>query len=68
MAGWPAEVRSRVFLCALRGDRVLTTCDRAAGANLMGSDLYNNLIKYFVAHLKELKDVSKTGRMQHIGS
>jgi hypothetical protein len=26
----------------------------------MGSDLYNNLIRYFVAHLKELKDVSGT--------
>lgn len=31
---------------------------RLAGANLMGSDLYNHLIRYFVAHLKELKDVS----------
>ncbi|KAG2122604.1 Cullin [Suillus clintonianus] len=29
---------------------------RAAGANLMGSDLYNNLIRYFIAHLKLLKD------------
>ncbi|EJD39951.1 Cullin-domain-containing protein [Auricularia subglabra TFB-10046 SS5] len=28
------------------------------GANLMGSDLYNNLIRYFVAHLKTLKDHS----------
>lgn len=24
----------------------------------MGSDLYNNLIRYFVAHLKGLRDVS----------
>lgn len=24
----------------------------------MGSDLYNNLIRYFVAHLKTLRDVS----------
>lgn len=30
----------------------------AAGANLMGSDLYNNLIRYFVNHLKTLKTVS----------
>ena len=29
----------------------------AAGANLMGSDLYNNLIKYFVNHLKTLRTV-----------
>jgi hypothetical protein len=29
----------------------------AAGANLMGSDLYNNLIRYFIVHLKQLKDV-----------
>jgi hypothetical protein len=29
----------------------------AAGANLMGSDLYNSLIKYLSNHLKELKDV-----------
>ncbi|KZV95811.1 Cullin-domain-containing protein [Exidia glandulosa HHB12029] len=28
------------------------------GANLMGSDLYNNLIRYFVAHLKTLKETS----------
>jgi len=27
-------------------------------ANLMGSDLYNNLIRYFVAHLKTLRDQS----------
>ncbi|KAI0338954.1 Cullin-domain-containing protein [Trametopsis cervina] len=27
-------------------------------ANLMGSDLYNNLIRYFVAHLKTLRDAS----------
>lgn len=26
------------------------------GANLMGSDLYNNLIRYFVVHLKALRD------------
>ena len=30
----------------------------SAGANLMGSDLYNHLIRYFVAHLKALRDVS----------
>ncbi|EGO23981.1 hypothetical protein SERLADRAFT_370818 [Serpula lacrymans var. lacrymans S7.9] len=30
------------------------------GANLMGSDLYNNLIKYFVAHLRGLKNQSET--------
>ncbi|KAF8527458.1 Cullin-domain-containing protein [Hysterangium stoloniferum] len=28
------------------------------GANLMGSDLYNHLIKYFVDHLKGLRDQS----------
>ncbi|TCD69043.1 hypothetical protein EIP91_009106 [Steccherinum ochraceum] len=28
------------------------------GANLMGSDLYNNLIRYFVTHLKSLRDAS----------
>ncbi|KAF8550830.1 Cullin-domain-containing protein [Imleria badia] len=28
------------------------------GANLMGSDLYNNLIRYFVTHLKGLKEQS----------
>ncbi|KAI6147393.1 Cullin-domain-containing protein [Pisolithus tinctorius] len=28
------------------------------GANLMGSDLYNNLIRYFVAHLKSLREQS----------
>lgn len=28
------------------------------GANLMGSDLYNNLIRYFVAHLKTLREQS----------
>ncbi|KAF8523202.1 Cullin [Gautieria morchelliformis] len=28
------------------------------GANLMGSDLYNNLIRYFVDHLKGLRDHS----------
>lgn len=45
----------------IRGDRVKDApvlTRRSAGANLMGSDLYNNLIRYFVAHLKELKDVS----------
>ncbi|KAF9242574.1 Cullin [Melanogaster broomeanus] len=34
--------------------------NRTAGANLMGSDLYNNLIRYFVAHLKGLKEQSDT--------
>jgi cullin 1 len=28
-----------------------------AGASLMGSDLYNNLIRYFVGYLSELRDV-----------
>ncbi|CCA67819.1 probable SCF complex member Cullin 1 [Serendipita indica DSM 11827] len=28
------------------------------GANLMGSDLYNNLIRYFVSHLTELRNAS----------
>ncbi|KAI0647741.1 Cullin-domain-containing protein [Trametes meyenii] len=30
------------------------------GANLMGSDLYNNLIRYFVNHLKTLRTQSDT--------
>ncbi|KAG5648294.1 hypothetical protein DXG03_004866 [Asterophora parasitica] len=30
------------------------------GANLMGSDLYNNLIRYFVTHLKTLREKSDT--------
>ncbi|KAH9933248.1 Cullin-domain-containing protein [Epithele typhae] len=30
------------------------------GANLMGSDLYNNLIRYFVHHLKTLRTTSDT--------
>ncbi|KAJ3755967.1 Cullin [Lentinula raphanica] len=30
------------------------------GANLMGSDLYNHLIRYFVIHLKQLRDESET--------
>ena len=34
----------------------------AAGANLMGSDLYNNLIRYFVNHLKTLRTVSLRSR------
>ncbi|KAH9161142.1 Cullin-domain-containing protein [Lactarius sanguifluus] len=29
-----------------------------SGANLMGSDLYNNLIRYFVQHLRHLRDNS----------
>ncbi|KAI0036500.1 Cullin-domain-containing protein [Vararia minispora EC-137] len=29
-----------------------------SGANLMGSDLYTNLIRYFVQHLRTLKDAS----------
>ncbi|KAI0317673.1 Cullin-domain-containing protein [Amylostereum chailletii] len=33
------------------------------GANLMGSDLYNNLIRYFVSHLRTLKDASDS--LQH---
>lgn len=28
-----------------------------AGANLMGSDLYNNLMRYFIGHLKGLREV-----------
>ncbi|TFY78525.1 hypothetical protein EWM64_g5483 [Hericium alpestre] len=31
-----------------------------SGANLMGSDLYNNLIRYFVTHLRGLRDQSDT--------
>ncbi|TIB37625.1 hypothetical protein E3P86_02110 [Wallemia ichthyophaga] len=31
---------------------------RTAGANLMGSDLYSNLIKYLTSHLKQVKELS----------
>ncbi|KAF9527571.1 Cullin [Crepidotus variabilis] len=31
-----------------------------SGANLMGSDLYNNLIRYFVTHLKGLREETDT--------
>ncbi|KAJ7069869.1 Cullin [Mycena amicta] len=30
------------------------------GANLMGADLYNNLIRYFVNHLKSLREKAET--------
>jgi cullin 1 len=30
-----------------------------AGANLMGSDLYNSLVRYFVQHLRHLRDVRR---------
>ncbi|KAJ7857731.1 Cullin [Mycena olivaceomarginata] len=30
------------------------------GANLMGADLYNNLIRYFVTHLKSLREKTDT--------
>jgi hypothetical protein len=43
--------------------RQLITNDLAAGANLMGSDLYNCLIKYLITHLKTLKDVRAHGRV-----
>ena len=38
-----------------------------AGANLMGSDLYNNLIRYFVNHLKTLKTVGIHARHPLVG-
>ncbi|KAG1906467.1 Cullin-domain-containing protein [Suillus fuscotomentosus] len=38
--------------------RMHNTYYRYSGANLMGSDLYNNLIRYFITHLKLLKDQS----------
>ncbi|KAG1716055.1 hypothetical protein ID866_1081, partial [Astraeus odoratus] len=38
------------------GDSVGTSS--RTGANLMGSDLYNNLIRYFITHLKGLKEQS----------
>ncbi|KAL1736658.1 Cullin [Schizophyllum commune] len=31
-----------------------------SGANLMGSDLYNHLIKYFVGHLKSIREHAET--------
>ncbi|KAI9463803.1 Cullin-domain-containing protein [Russula earlei] len=31
-----------------------------SGANLMGSDLYNSLVRYFVQHLRHLRDYSDT--------
>lgn len=45
-----------VCLSSLSCDLLLTS--PLAGANLMGSDLYNNLIRYFVQHLRQLRDVS----------
>ena len=51
------EVRTLTSFSLIEGiidsERVLCT----AGANLMGSDLYNNLIRYFITHLKTLRDV-----------
>jgi len=41
-----------------RGPAMTDTLRPSAGANLMGSDLYNNLIRYFVGHLTELRNVS----------
>ncbi|KAI6030651.1 Cullin-domain-containing protein [Pisolithus orientalis] len=41
----------------MHGDTVPAPGSRT-GANLMGSDLYNNLIRYFVAHLKSLREQS----------
>ncbi|KAF7795181.1 hypothetical protein EIP86_006330 [Pleurotus ostreatoroseus] len=35
------------------------TLGQRTGANLMGSDLYNNLIRYFVTHLKTLREGSE---------
>ena len=52
MAVWATAVR--ILLCALP----LVAHSMTAGANLMGSDLYNNLIRYFVNHLKTLRAVS----------
>ena len=43
------------WLWSFLGSNVLL--HNAAGANLMGSDLYNNLIRYFINHLKTLRDV-----------
>ncbi|KAF8490800.1 Cullin-domain-containing protein [Russula emetica] len=34
-----------------------------SGANLMGSDLYNSLVRYFVQHLRHLRDYSDS--LQH---
>jgi hypothetical protein len=42
-------------LLSLPGPLLLTF--PPAGANLMGSDLYNSLVRYFVQHLRHLRDV-----------
>ncbi|KAI0786858.1 Cullin-domain-containing protein [Abortiporus biennis] len=41
-----------------QGDQV--GLGQRTGANLMGADLYNNLIKYFVNHLRQLREVTDT--------
>lgn len=51
-----------VEVCALTSFPLIERIDPecvlcTAGANLMGSDLYNNLIRYFITHLKTLRDV-----------
>lgn len=52
-SGWAVDVSLEIrFSClSCKPDSCV------AGANLMGSDLYNNLIRYFVTHLKGLREV-----------
>lgn len=41
----------------LRNGPVSTDLSHAAGANLMGADLYKNLTNYFINHLTEVRAV-----------
>jgi len=56
---WADEVRATHFLSAVSHATHWFSLS-VAGANLMGSDLYNNLIKYFAEHLKGLLHVGFT--------
>jgi hypothetical protein len=49
---WPGDVSLSLHLPAASRWHI-----PLAGANLMGSDLYNSLVRYFVQHLRHLRDV-----------
>ena len=51
---------SNVSHALLPGRRILTY--PSAGANTMVSDLYNSLVRYFVQHVRHLRDVSHWSR------
>ena len=46
----------------LSGRRILT--NPPAGANMMGSDLYDSLFRYFAQHVRHLRDVSHWSHWQ----